>query len=187
LDEQDLAVRSFTSQSLATASFQAENPQAPTKVGGVLILPPMLSEPQGRVMALVTEFPGITIRQLTLPLGASHATVTYHLAALVRKGLLVRQRDGREVRHYLASEGKPSQYLSALCRDPAKRAIVLFLASQDTNLSVNKMARQLGLPFGFLKRTLMGLDRAGLIRLEARNFRYFVVVLPPLRAFRWDG
>ena len=157
------------------------------RVERLTVNPPALTPAQERVLALVAEFPGMTIRQLTTPLGSSHATVTYHLSLLVRKGLLVRERDGREVRHYLADDGRPTRYLTALSRHPGKRAILIFLASQSTNLSVNKMARQLGLPFGFLKRTLMALDRQGLIRLESRNFRYFVHVEPALRAFSWDS
>ena len=152
----------------------------------VVDMPP-LSAPQARLLALITEFPGMTIRQLTKPLGSSHATVTYHLMALARKGLLVRERDGREVRHYVSREGRPAQYLAALARNPAKRAILVFLAGQTTNLSVNKMAQQLGMPFGFVKRTLLALDQRGLIRLEARNFRYFVSVLPALRTHAFGG
>lgn len=148
---------------------------------------PQLSEAQARVLALVTEFPGMTIRQLTKPVGSSHATVTYHLMALARKGLLVRERDGREVRHYVSHEGRPAQYLAALSRNPTKRAILVFLANQTTTLSVNQMAQQLGMPFGFVKRTLMALDQRSLIRVEVKNFRYFVSVLPALRSHAFEG
>jgi predicted ArsR family transcriptional regulator len=159
----------------------------PASIERLQVDTPPLTPGQERVVALLTEFPGMTIRQLAKPLGSSHATATYHLSLLVRKGMLVRERDGREVRHYLAHDGRPTRYLTALARHPAKRAIVTFLASQSTNLSVNKMASQLGLPFGFLKRTLLALDRQGLIRLESRNFRYFVHVQPALRSFSWDA
>lgn len=152
----------------------------------LVIDPPALTPAQQRVMALVSENPGQTIRQLTKPLGSSHATVTYHLALLVRRGLLVRERDGREVRHFVANAGRSTQYIEALNREPRKRAILVLLASQKTNLSINHMARQLGLPFGFLKRTLIALERQGLVRLESRSFRYSVHVEPALLAFKWD-
>lgn len=153
----------------------------PTKLS---IDPPALTPAQERVLALVAEHPGSTIRQLTKPLGSSHATVTYHLTLLVRKGFLVRERDGREVRHYLANAGRPTQYLDALSREPRKRAILILLANQTTTVSVNRMARQLSLPFGFLKRTLQALERQGLVRLESRSLRYSVHVEPALRAFK---
>ena len=166
---------------LVARPVQTEEPRppfhpAPTKQ-------PKLTQTQTRLLALLLESPGMTIRQLTTPMASSHATVTYHLAVLVRKSILVRERDGRNVRHYPAARGRSTQYLEALYREPRKRAILLLLVQPTGNVSVNKMAKQLQVPFGFLKRTLIALERQGFVRLEAKGVRYTVHIQPPLRAY----
>lgn len=145
--------------------------------------PSKLSAPQTRLLSLLIERPGMTIRELTTPMGATHATVTYHLGVLVRKGMLVRERDGRDVRHYIPHRGRANQYIEAMYREPRKRAILLLLAERSASVSVNAMAKQLQVPFGFLKRTLVALDRQGFVRLETKAFRFTVHVQPTLRSF----
>lgn len=143
--------------------------------------PPALTPTQEKVQALIAANPGLTIRQVAVRMGVSHATTTYHLGVLVRKGVLARQRDGREVRHFLNSANNADQFLEALFRDERKRKIIEFLAAREVALSINKMAVQLELPFGYLKRTLLQLQTQGLVALPSVCMRYYVEVRPQLK------
>lgn len=147
------------------------------------VAPPALTPAQEKVQALIALQPGLTIRQVAVRLGVSHATTTYHLGVMVRKGLLLRQRDGREVRHFLNSgSGSTDQFVEALYRDARKRKVIEFLAAREVALSINKMALHLGLPFGYLKRTLQQLEAQGLVALPSVCMRYYVEVRPQLRS-----
>ena len=148
-----------------------------------VVAPPALTPAQEKVQALIALQPGLTIRQVAVRLGVSHATTTYHLGVMVRKGLLLRQRDGREVRHFLNSgSGSTDQFVEALYRDARKRKVIEFLAAREVALSINKMALHLGLPFGYLKRTLQQLETQGLVALPSVCMRYYVEVRPQLRS-----
>jgi DNA-binding MarR family transcriptional regulator len=136
-----------------------------------------------RYLALVQDQPGITIRQAARRLGLSHATSTYHLGRLVLDGHLARVRDGREVRFFPAGQHTPSTYLRALLADPRKRRIAELLREPGAQrLTLNEMARVLGIRFGYLKRTLQQLERSSLVRLDRHGSRYFVRPLDALLA-----
>ena len=141
---------------------------------------PLLTPAQERIIAVARDAPGLTIREMALRVGVSHATMTYHLGLLSRKGLLSRERDGREVRHYPMGLERRKLAIEALCRDPRKRQVFDFLASQPIAMSIHRMAVSLGLPFGYLKRTLVQFEKQGLVQLHRARFRYIVHTAPGL-------
>lgn len=143
-----------------------------------------LTPGQERVLGVVDASPGITIVEAAKLLGCSHATATYHLNLLARRGLVSGRRDGREVRHFVAGlTSDPQSWLTAICRDARKQAVVLLLASPQMPMTLNDMARRLGLPFGSLKRTVLQFQAQSLADLERRGFRYVVRPKPALISF----
>lgn len=134
-----------------------------------------------RVLAQVQANPGITIRQVALALGFSHATCSYHLQSLLRHGLATRVNDGRDVRFFPAGQYSVASHLRVLVSDPSKLAVARFLvdsAERLPTLTINETARRLGLPFGFLKRTLLQFERAGFVYMSRRGARYVVWPVP---------
>lgn len=134
-----------------------------------------------RVLAQVQANPGITIRQVALALGFSHATCSYHLQSLLRNGLATRVNDGRDVRFFPAGQYSVASHLRVLVSDPSKLAVARFLvdsADRLPTLTINETARRLGLPFGFLKRTLLQFERAGFVYMSRRGARYVVWPVP---------
>lgn len=142
-----------------------------------------LTPAQARAYQLVSAQPGLTIMEASKLLGCTHATATYHLNALLNRGLLECQRDGREVRHFTtAGERNGSQYLQALCRDPRRSALARHVAALAAPASVNEVARALDVTFGFAKRTLAQFETDGLVRIERRRIWYLVTPTPRLLA-----
>lgn len=141
---------------------------------------PVLTGAQERILAYTRASPGLTIRDMAKAIGVSHATMTHHLGLLVRKGMLARDRDGREVRHYPVGTERRKLTIEALCRDPRKRMVYEFLASEPDAMSINRMAQKLQLPFGYLKRTLEQFEKQGLVTLHRARFRYMVAAGVPL-------
>lgn len=142
---------------------------------------PVLTNAQERILAYARASPGLTIRDMAKGLGVSHATMTHHLGLLVRKGMLARDRDGREVRHYPVGTERRKLTIEALCRDPRKRLVYEFLAGAPDAMSINRMAQKLQMPFGYLKRTLEQFEKQGLVTLYRARFRYLVFVGAPLQ------
>lgn len=142
-----------------------------------------LTPAQTRAYQLVSSQPGLTIMEAAKLLGCTHATATYHLNALLHRGLVECQRDGREVRHFTTAGGRNGgQYLQALCRDPRRDAVARHVAGLAVPASVNEVARALGVTFGFAKRTLAQFEADGLVRIERRRIWYLVSPTPRLMA-----
>lgn len=137
-----------------------------------------VSASQARILDLLRETPGVTIQQVAQLLACSHPNATYHLDALRRKGLIVREREGRSVRHYLGqSEPQTHLRVAALRTDERLRAVLDCLSqTRAKDVTINGVATQLNLPYGFLKRSLLRLQQHGLIELNRRNFRYSISV-----------
>lgn len=142
-----------------------------------------LSIAQKAIVDLVRTSPGCTIQDIAEHCKCSHPTAAYHLTMLTRRGVVRRHRDGRAVRHYVAAAGALGelQYLAALERDERRRQIIQFLRTQDlANLSINQMRARLGFSYGLIKRTLLQLERQGLIALRAGSYTYQIELRGPL-------
>lgn len=141
-----------------------------------------LSLAQAQVLAFVEEFPGITIQDIAVKYGCSHPTAAYHLSMLAKRGLLRRSRDGRSLRHYAVTSrtGGDAQYLAALERDERRRRIIDFLRTEDlSNVSINQIRERLQLPYGLIRRTLVQLEKQGLVTLHARRYTYLIELRGP--------
>lgn len=142
-----------------------------------------LTPSQERVLQLVATHPGLTIMEASRLLGCTHATATYYLNLLLQRGHIECQRDGREVRHFtVGGEQDGSRYMQALCRDPRRNALIHHLAGLTTVATFNEVARALGVPFGFAKRTLEQLEGQGLAHVERRRIWHLVRPTPQLVA-----
>lgn len=136
---------------------------------------PTLSESLRRALRVIEDRPGCRINDLAETLGVAHATATFQMQALRRRGLIHDMRDGRDRRLFPTSHLTAFSYLAALRRDERKDRIVRFLLEGGMQgLTLNKAARRLDIPFGYLKRTLHQLELAGLIALQRRNYRYTI-------------
>ncbi len=143
-----------------------------------------LTASQERALRIIEARPGITIVEAAKLLACSHATATYHLSLLVRRGYAASRRDGREVRHFVAgAAADPVSWLQVVCRDTRRLALVLLLAQPGMQMTMNDMSRRLNVPFGSLKRTLLQFQAQGLVTMERRGFRYVLRANPPLLAF----
>lgn len=141
-----------------------------------------LSPAQQKILDIVKAFPGITIQDVAKQCGCSHPTSAYHLSALARRGHIRRSRDGRAVRHYAAAGTVTgdAQYVAALERDERRRRIIAFIRSAElANVSINQIRSRLGLPYGLIKRTLLQLERQGLIALVPGRYTYVIELKGP--------
>lgn len=135
------------------------------------------------VLQFVRSRPGATIRDVAVRLAVSHSTATYHLLALQRLGVLSQQRVGREMRHFAGGQPPgPGERLRSFLEDPRTTALVDVLVRDGVErLTMNQVAHEAGVPFGYAKRTLRHLQDMGFVTLERRNYRYTIRVLAPLR------
>lgn len=115
-----------------------------------------LSDAQRPVHDVVERLPGATIQDVARDLSLGHTTATYHLTCLTERGFVRQERDGRALRHFLVGhQNSTHAYVDALLRDERKRSILTFLASGDADgHTVNRIAKALRLPYGFVRRTL---------------------------------
>lgn len=151
------------------------NPKGRPETGG-------RAEKRSTLVALLASRPGSTIQDVADSLACTHPTASYHLNALVRMGLIVREREGRVVRHYPSSTGpaKEAKMQAILGQARARAAIEYLVAHEKSPDTVNRIAGRLGLPYGYTKRLLAYLEKNGWVRLERRDYRYQVRVLPTL-------
>lgn len=137
-----------------------------------------LSAMQKRFLACVRDHPGTTIQAAATRVGVGHSTATFHLWALRKLGLVVQQREGRELRHFPEAPSRTS-YLASLAADPRKRQVLAALATQAVErMTINQLARAVDLPFPFVKRLLGNLQALGLVHLDRHNFRYTIRLDP---------
>jgi predicted transcriptional regulator len=166
---------------LSQFSVAAEASGAPVATGRtgktVLSIDKAPEPTSARVLAQVTSHPGITIRQVAIALGYSHATCSYHLQSLVRNGKASRVNDGREVRFFPAGQYSVLSHLRVLVADPPKKAVARFVAEHREELpgmTLNEVAKRVGLRFGALKRTMLQFERIGFVYIGRRGTRYLV-------------
>jgi DNA-binding IclR family transcriptional regulator len=124
----------------------------------------------------VALHPGLTVGRAAGVLSVSHSTASYQLRALTRLGLVEQLRDGRELRHFLLPRGSSqAAYVAALMRDAKVRRLLEFLGRHDVaRMTINQVAKEAGVAFGFARRTLLRLQEMGLVRLERRSYRYTI-------------
>lgn len=167
-------------RSVVTAGVLTTPPQTST---ARIVTQGPLPPTQGTILGLVEESPGITIRQVAIVLRVSHTTASYHLQALSALGLIQPLRDGREVRHFmLTSESSRDSHLHALMRDSRAGHLVRFICSNPVErMTISSVARQAGMPFGFVRRTLLKLQDMHLVTLARGHYRYTLKVQAHLR------
>ncbi len=118
--------------------------------------PQELTAAQQTVYAVLERLPGATIQDVAQALSLGHTTATYHLNCLTERGIVHPERDGRAVRHFLAARHEDAAaYVGALLRDERKARVLSHLASGNADgCTVNRLAKHVHLPYGFVRRTL---------------------------------
>ncbi len=163
-------------QSLSQLAVPSQVPAA-APVRAVFQIDKIQEPTSARVLAQVTANPGITIRQVAVALGYSHATCSYHLQSMVRNGKASRVNDGREVRFFPAGQYSVLSHLRVLVAHPPKMTVARFVAEhrdEIAGMTLNEMARRVGLRFGSLKRTMLQFERIGFVYIGRRGTRYLV-------------
>lgn len=115
-----------------------------------------MTEAQQSVYDVLERMPGATIQDVARELSLGHTTATYHLSCLAERGIVRPERDGRAVRHFLTDrQDDVGAYVDALLRDERKRRVLRVLASgRADGCTVNRLAKNVRLLYGFVRRTL---------------------------------
>lgn len=149
-----------------------------------------LSKIQKEAYEVLTKHPGIMIKTLSEALGCTHSTATHHLNALVKNRLVVREREGRMVRHYLTHQvSDQSVRLETLLSTARTKRVFEYLVDNDPRgMSINQLACHLQIPFNSLKVILARMEDEKLLELERHRGRYRISPLPAFhRAVREMG
>ncbi len=136
-----------------------------------------LSPSQRHIVDMLEEYPGATILLVSKWLQCTHSSAAYHLTALANRQIIVRERDGRKVRHYAAHsrDARHDLRLQALCRDENRYRIIEYLATNRLEMmTINRMAKALGVGFGLFKRTVIQLENEGYVECSRRRGRYSI-------------
>lgn len=146
---------------------------------------PRLGSTQRQVILLLRRSPGDTIQQVADQLKFTHASATYALNQLRRKGLVVQRRDGRSKRNFLAADlkGGALPTLSPFLADPRKRHMLDLLVEQPhRQLTVNWLAQRIGASHSFVMRCLPALVGEGFVSSHRTPDRHYVRSEPKLVA-----
>lgn len=142
-----------------------------------------LTDAQRTVFDVLERMPGATIQDVARTLSLGHTTATYHLTCLSARGLVRPERDGRAVRHFLSDQqDEPGAYVDALLRDERKGRVLRLLASgRADGCTVNRLAKSVRLPYGFVRRTLDQLVDRGYVEVLRHRGWHQVRARPLLR------
>lgn len=125
-----------------------------------------------RILRFVRNRPGASLQRVAEGLDLGHTTVRYHVTRLTAQGRLKRVREGREVRLFL-DDGDLLNRIAPVVRDPDRERILEYLADNPVpHLTINRIATDLGLEFGFVKRTLEHLVNLDVLEMERIMGRY---------------
>lgn len=134
-----------------------------------------LSGTRRRILEVIEEVPGAAIQTVADELDLGHSTVRYHVAGLEGDGYIERIRDGRHVRLFVR-ENDLATRIAPLLRDPARERILDYLSEKPIpHLTINRIATDLGLEFGLVKRTLEQLVEVDVLDLDYIMGRYRIV------------
>jgi len=137
-----------------------------------------LSDPRGRIEALLLQSPGLHFREIKRRLVLGNGVLGYHLRILMRSGSIESERDGQFVRFYPTSTLHEERTLISILRQPRLREIITFLITHpgsdfkaivcELKLSSSTISWHLKRleQIGVVAREKTG---AGLIRFEVAN------------------
>ncbi len=133
---------------------------------------PALGETQRRIVEILDNRPGTSIRYLGRCLGIKHASATYAVKQLRKKKVVQQHKDGRIARNYLAEDIRRdrSTLLMPLLRDARSRKIMHLLhkPSSGSQWTINRLATQSTATHAFTMRTLEFMASHGFVDLEVR-------------------
>jgi predicted transcriptional regulator len=139
------------------------------------------SEVRQRLVALVTENPGVTITDLSRLVGLSHSTASYHLRILEHAGDIEGKRDGRTVRYYAAGQYDDLRTrLQPLLKRERVVAIIKLIQERPEVVPFN-IARELEVSVPTVMWHLGKLRDYGALRMEKRNGHYDIILNPQLK------
>lgn len=156
------------------------------------IVPEGLGHSQARIVELLQKEPGATIQSLADRIGISHASGTYALNQLQRKGLVVQRRDGRTKLNFLASARSDADgsLLGPLLAEPRKRQLAELLVEQmPSQRTVNWLAQRIGASHSFVFRCTTLLASGQFVAIDRTGDRRYVRAEPKLaaRLLAWNS
>lgn len=123
-----------------------------------------------RLVALVSAYPGLHVREAARQLNTSMALVEYHLGLLAKADLIEVRKDDRYARLYPVQGARPTDAeadLLALLRERLPLRITLFLLDRDEPLKHGEIAAALDLSKSKLSFHLRKLEAGGILRKNA--------------------
>ncbi len=140
---------------------------------------PLELENRRRIYSFVEKNPGVYMREIQRGLGMSTGVLEYHLAYLVRKGLLSVYQDGRKKRYYsIRKVSAPDKRLLAILRQRICRWILIFCI-EKRGASFSELAKSLGISKSTLSFHTSKMLRAGILReMEDAGEKKYVVDNP---------
>lgn len=141
---------------------------------------PTLSRTQQDIVTAVGTEPESSIRRVADELDMNHSTVQYNIRVLADRGIVRTRRVGRELRLFTGQKSRLGR-LAPIMRNPKRGLVLEYLADNRVgNISINRIATDLGLSFGLVKRTLVRLADIGVLDLERVRGRYRIDVVADL-------
>lgn len=133
-----------------------------------------LTGTKAEIFECVRKQPGQVIAAIAQNVGCSHNNAARHLDRLCDMGLLVREKEGRGVRHYCPFDHNVKARLESYMQDSKKRRVVEYMGSHpEREWNVNALATEVGVYHTFLLRLLKRLERRGLVELYRPGARYY--------------
>lgn len=130
---------------------------------------------KARIFAIIKNQPGSTITAVAEAASCSHNNVARHLQSLCDLGLVVRDKQGRDVHHYCRFEHGPMQRVRSHLKDPQKARVIAHLTQNPTRQwNVNSLAREVDVHHAFLLRLLYRMSKQGLVEMIRPGSRYYV-------------
>lgn len=133
---------------------------------------PNLSATQRAILEYIGDRPGSSIQDICDELELAYSTVQYNVEGMTKTDVVKTFRLGRKVRVFKPGTGHVAR-ITMLLRNGGDRRILHYLAMAHVgNLSVNRIASDLDLTFGRVRRALGRFRRMGLIALDKVRGRF---------------
>lgn len=128
----------------------------------------VVSPNRQRVLDHVRLNPGCSLQDVTDAMGLTRTSVVHHLRALVHRGEIGTERQGRRLLHFASSSPLPGpRSLLGMLRVDSTRRVVEAVHADPTR-SVRSLARLLGLTPHTVRWHLGRLEREGLLQVHGR-------------------
>ncbi len=139
---------------------------------------PLDLENRRTIYSFVEKNPGVYMREIQRGLGMSTGVLEYHLAYLVKKGLLSVYQDGRKKRYYSTRKiSAPDKRILAILRQRICRSILIYCISRE-GASFSELVNSLGVSKSTLSFHISKMLKAGVLLEEGGAEKRYLVSDP---------